>query len=106
MNTYICDCGQEYTPDPKYIDTRVKCNVCIKRTKARNVKRAAVKYLGGQCMHCQFRGHYVAFDFDHKDPSHKSFKISGHAILRWSELQKELDKCNLLCSNCHRIKHM
>jgi hypothetical protein len=69
------------------------------------VKRIAVQYLGGQCNQCHFSGHYVAFDFDHKDPTQKSFKISGNAILRWPELRKELDKCNLMCSNCHRIRH-
>jgi len=103
--TYICDCGREYVPKKKYNDVRVKCSVCIRNTHSWEVKAKAVKYLGGQCVDCHFVGHPVAFDFDHRDPSQKEFKISGKYILRWKELRKELDKCNLMCSNCHRIRH-
>lgn len=92
-------------PKQKYKDDRVKCSSCIKLTKASDVKARAVKYLGGKCVDCGFSGHSVAFDFDHKNPSEKEFKISGNYIFRWAELKKELDKCELRCSNCHRIRH-
>lgn len=101
----ICDCGKAYIPHPKYKDERVKCPSCIKSTKASEVKARCVTYLGGKCVDCGFGGHSVAFDFDHKDPLKKEFKISGHYIFRWTILKKELDKCELRCSNCHRIKH-
>ena len=35
----------------------------------------------------------------------KSFKISGKSIYRWNEIKKELNKCQLRCSNCHRLRH-
>jgi hypothetical protein len=103
--TCICDCGREYVPKPKYKDSRVKCTTCIRHTKSSEVKAKAVKYLGGKCVDCEFTGHPVAFDFDHKDPTQKEFKISGKYIFRWKELKKELDKCDLRCCRCHRIKH-
>lgn len=103
--SYICDCGVEYLPKLKYKDSRVKCSKCISKTRTSDVKAKAVKYLGGKCVDCGFKGHPVAFDFDHKNPSQKEFKISGKYIYRWSELVKELDKCQLRCSNCHRIRH-
>lgn len=107
--TYTCDCGRRYDPSEnpkqKYKDERVKCPLCIKLTKASDVKARAVKYLGGRCVDCGFNGHHVAFDFDHRNPKEKEFKISGNYIFRWSELKKELDKCELRCSNCHRIRH-
>jgi hypothetical protein len=102
---YICDCGKEYVPPKKYKDDRVKCSACLKVTRAADVKAKAVAYLGGKCVGCQFIGPVVAYDFDHVDPTQKEFKISGHYIFRWSELVKELNKTQLLCSNCHRIKH-
>lgn len=102
---FICDCGKEYVPAPKYADIRVKCTACIRNTRAAEVKRKCVEYLGGKCVDCGFHGHPVAFDFDHKDPAQKSFKISGKYIFRWYELVKELKKCVLRCSNCHRIRH-
>lgn len=104
-STFVCDCGKTYAPSQKYKDHRVKCSVCIKHTRSAEVKIKAVKYLGGKCVDCGFSGHPVAFDFDHMNPAEKEFKISGKYIFRWSELQKELKKCQLRCSNCHRIRH-
>lgn len=92
-------------PSKKYHDERVKCSKCVKTTKAAEVKARAVKYLGGVCIDCGFSGHAVAFDFDHRDKNTKEFKISGNYIFRWAELVRELDKCSLRCSNCHRIRH-
>ena len=102
---FTCDCGISYIPNPKYKDDKVKCDACIKSTKSAEVKKRAVKYLGGICKSCELKSeHIVLYDFDHLDRSTKSFKISGKSIYRWEELQKELDKCQLLCSNCHRVK--
>jgi hypothetical protein len=103
--TCVCDCGKLYTPKAKYADTKVKCSDCIRTTSSAVVKARCIDYLGGKCVDCSFKGHPVAFDFDHKDPAQKSFKISGKYIYRWEELRKELDKCALRCSNCHRIRH-
>ncbi len=102
---HICECGAEFSPNPKYNDYRVKCDKCIKKTKSSEVKARAVDYLGGMCLDCEFKGHPIAYDFDHKDPNQKEFKISGKYILLWRYLRKELDKCELRCCRCHRIKH-
>lgn len=102
---YVCDCGREYMPHSKHNDIRVRCEHCLKTLRARDVKKKAVNYLGGKCKDCQQIFHPVIFDFDHKDPSKKSFKLSGKWIFRWKELKKELDKCELRCSNCHRLRH-
>ena len=102
---FTCDCGVAYVPNPKYQDYRVKCDKCIKATKAAEVKKRAVEYLGGKCVDCEKEYPPVVFDFDHIDPTQKSFKISGKAIYRWHEIQKELDKCALRCANCHRLRH-
>lgn len=102
---FTCDCGVVYVPNPKYKDYRVKCDTCIKATKAAEVKKRAVEYLGGKCVDCEKEYPPVVFDFDHIDPTVKSFKISGKAIYRWHEIKKELDKCQLRCANCHRLRH-
>ncbi len=43
------------------------------------------------------------FDFDHRIPSLKTFTISEklHHLSK-SELLAEINKCDLVCSNCHR----
>lgn len=102
----VCDCGKHYTPNTKkYNDSRVKCASCIKRTIAADVKARAIKYLGGACVDCGYSKYLVALDFDHVNQSSKEFKISGNYIFRWTELQKELDKCVIRCAICHRVRH-
>lgn len=70
-----------------------------------NNKEEAVKYKGGVCEHCKLVVHTAAFDFHHTDPAEKD--VDPGILLRGSKekLYKELDKCILLCANCHRIFH-
>ena len=43
------------------------------------------------------------FDFDHRDPSEKLFAISTqYKGVSYASLYKEMDKCDLVCANCHR----
>ncbi|MGA9018167.1 MAG: HNH endonuclease signature motif containing protein [Candidatus Cybelea sp.] len=58
----------------------------------------AIAYLGGKCVQC---GATEALDFDHIDPSTKSFKISNRLNSRWSKVLAELKICQLLCRKCH-----
>lgn len=45
-------------------------------------------------------------DFDHRDPSRKSFNVmSGRAMLMSrSRLMAEIDKCDIVCANCHAAR--
>jgi hypothetical protein len=45
-----------------------------------------------------------ALTFHHRDPSEKDFAISGTSWA-WDRIKKELDKCDLLCMNCHAERH-
>ena len=63
-----------------------------------------IEYKGGKCICCGFNKHYSALDFHHLDPSIKEFNLTRNSI-GWNKLQSELDKCVLLCSNCHRMIH-
>ena len=64
----------------------------------------SVNYLGGKCMKCcENRMH--AMIFHHRDPSKKEFSGLAFRKKRWADLKRELDKCDLLCQNCHRELH-
>lgn len=69
-------------------------------------KIRAVEYLGGRCMRCGFQGHPITFDFDHRVPADKQFDWNKLRLRAWDAVKAELDKCDLLCSNCHRLRHM
>lgn len=93
------DKNKEQTKQNKkeYLRTAVKSYV-------RRLKEQAVSYKGGKCQVCGYNRYNGALDFHHIDDLNKSFSISGRSI-SFERLQPELDKCILVCSNCHREIH-
>jgi len=76
----------------------------IKRVHDRRKLIDNIKLSSG-CLHCGYNSHAVALDFDHLNPSEKSFNISKHFITTpIKKLMKEINKCQVLCANCHRVK--
>ena len=69
------------------------------------MKQRAVKYKGGKCQICGYDKCENALVFHHLDPKQKDFAIGQKYNLGWSQLKKELDKCILLCANCHAEEH-
>lgn len=59
----------------------------------------ALELLGGKCAHC---GSTQNLEIDHKNKEEKSFAVSRPA--NDEVFKKELEKCQLLCSVCHRRK--
>ena len=74
----------------------------------RKVKKFLIEYKGGKCEKCGYDKCQGALQFHHLDPSQKEFNLShknfgqGTSI---EELKKEVDKCILLCANCHFEEH-
>lgn len=67
-------------------------------------KIKAVNYLGGECIKCKEKNMFK-LTFHHKNPAEKEFKYSEKKNIRWSILKSELDKCDVMCQNCHRELH-
>ena len=59
-----------------------------------------VKYKGGKCERCGYDKTYEALQFHHINPSEKDFTISGKSY-SLERLKKEVDKCIMVCANCH-----
>jgi hypothetical protein len=57
-----------------------------------------IEKLGGKCVEC---GCTETLQFDHIDPSTKSFNISAGYLKPKEVLEEELSKCQLLCNKCH-----
>lgn len=69
----------------------------------RNRKEKLVALFGGKCFDCGLTYPPYVFDFDHKDPSQKTFPIGNNGdIVSWMNTLREADKCDLVCANCHR----
>lgn len=65
------------------------------------VRERLVSMLGGQCVKC---GSTENLQFDHVDPSTKSFNVSEGWARKWFLVVEEINKCQLLCFSCHRKK--
>lgn len=71
--------------------------------RRRKLKEKAIAYKGGKCMLCQYDRCNAALEFHHKDRRTKAFGLSRNGIIRsWDSIREELDKCILVCANCHR----
>lgn len=75
------------------------------RLDKRKRKDLAIEYLGGKCSQCLQIVHPSAYEFHHTDPSTKDRDPSKMLQLSWKRLSLELDKCVLVCANCHRFLH-
>ena len=87
--------------NPEFIAQRR--TIAAAKSTANKVK--AVLYKGGKCQQCGYDGCYAAFDFHHRDPNEKEFLWSKCRGRAWETIKIELDKCDLLCANCHRERH-
>jgi hypothetical protein len=62
-------------------------------------------YGGRMCTDCKVCSDYPIYDLHHRIPEEKDFSIGRAIMYKWEKIEKELAKCDLLCSNCHRIRH-
>jgi hypothetical protein len=77
------------------------CNACWVNRRRYKIKLQAIEYKGGKCGQCGYNKCPSALTFHHRDPKEKKFNISGSHARAWNKIQLELDKCDLLCRNCH-----
>jgi DNA-directed RNA polymerase subunit RPC12/RpoP len=84
---------------------RNRCNACNTKIRRFRNKQRAIELLGGKCQRCGYNKHQSALEFHHKDPKEKDFAIGMVGNKSWESIVNEIKKCELLCSNCHRIEH-
>ena len=74
------------------------------KSSRRKLKIRGIDYLGGKCVTCGYNKCSRALHFHHVDPLEKDFNVASK-IRAWDKIKNELDKCILLCSNCHAELH-
>lgn len=98
--TNYTDNREKLTNDEK--KRRNKIRVTDRRQK---LKRIAIEYKGGKCEKCGYDKDFPwVYDFHHIDGQTKDFGI-GHYSGGLTKMLNELDKCIMLCANCHREVH-
>lgn len=104
-----CDKTLEDTKDNFYESSQKSyCKTCLddythQRQKAIKIKM--VNYKGGSCCLCGYNAYLGALEFHHIDPKKKDFNLSKFKNRAFETVKEEVDKCILVCSNCHREIH-
>lgn len=106
----------------RYQDFCRECNKIASREwyrKAENKQRIIKKVTGYKkenriqfniykstlsCVQCG-ESHPSCLDFHHRDPTQKDFMLSDIRSRSLKSIQKEINKCDVLCANCHRKLH-
>ncbi|MCL5016505.1 MAG: HNH endonuclease [Patescibacteria group bacterium] len=84
----------------KYADRREELIRAVAKRR-RKIKALAIEYKGGRCQICGYNKYPGALDLHHLHD--KKFGIGDKGYTRsWEKVKAELDKCILVCANCHR----
>lgn len=110
-------CNKNKNADKDFYTKKNKstCKLCIhqqnaefKRLRRIKNKIKAIEYKGATCNDCKKTYpelDYPVWDFHHKNPFEKEFHWKAMKDFPWEKIATELDKCILLCANCHRMRH-
>ena len=64
-----------------------------------------INEFGGKCQECGYNKNIAALEFHHIDPNEKEFHLGNAKTTNLDKLLLEMDKCILVCANCHRELH-
>lgn len=80
------------------------CKKHYKNERVSAIKDACISVFGGKCSKCEGKYHRSVFDFHHlKEKDHSIADLISNKSP--DKIANELEKCILLCANCHRLEH-
>lgn len=97
---YCFECSPSYTTRPDGKDQK-ETMVGLRQA----MKKAGVRIKGGKCEICGYNKNIAALCFHHLDPTKKESQLSSGNTQSWEKYKNELEKCQLLCNNCHAEVH-
>ena len=101
-NSWCKDCYKTYD-DRLWNRDKSKKKLRAKERHHRLRKTLFETLLNSKCEICGETDPFV-LEFDHIDPAQKKAAVSVLVGRRhsWESVQKEINKCRVLCANCHR----
>ena len=81
------------------------CYSCKNKKIRLERKIKAYEILGNKCKVCEYNKCANALDIHHREEYGKTLTFADSWGLSWKKLEKELEKCILLCCRCHREFH-
>jgi hypothetical protein len=90
--------GVGVLPDP---DLRLTNAQNVRRIQGHRESLARIKIRRG-CADCGYNDLAEALDFDHRPGEIKLFDLSQAGGRSWTRVWAEIQKCDVVCANCHR----
>lgn len=82
---------------------KISCTSKCQKDKRTRLRERVLEYKGSKCEICGYDKCKQALEFHHLVKEDKLFSISSNcATYSWEKVREEVDKCILLCANCHR----
>jgi hypothetical protein len=109
-SSYCMDCRNKQVREWYAESNKTKHLESVKKRNKKYIKELSdfiSKTKNKPCVDCNEIYPPYVMDFHHLDPSKKDFIISFLVSRKYSikRIKQEIDKCIVLCSNCHRIRH-
>ena len=117
-NCVVCDtqvsgqknkyCSNKCKQKAHYDRVKDQTNTYHSQTlRALSRKIELINLKGGECSRCGYKNNLAALHFHHLDPNIKEIKLDLRRLgnNKMEILLKEVDKCVLLCANCHAEEH-
>jgi hypothetical protein len=95
--------GQRKRYKQKYPE-KVKAYAKARGQKNKNFLKEFKK--GKSCEQCGYNTDSRILVFHHKNRENKKFELNTYGVRSLETIKKEIDKCILLCPNCHHILHL
>lgn len=100
--------GIEYLNSENFKNSQFKYNRTTRRIRDKKYRELTsrkirkIKIENG-CKICGFNAHHTALQFHHRNPDSKKFRIGDCRNYSWNKILIEIEKCDILCGNCHAI---
>lgn len=82
----------------------LKSHALYKRKRTAEFAKYLIKIKNNPCVDCKKTWPHPAMEFDHLPGTIKKFKIGQGGTRSKLAVETELSKCELVCSNCHRLR--
>ncbi len=97
---YCRECGKELTRDHYQ---RNKRQYIARSIRAKERRREYLRQAKSRpCVDCDVQYPYYVMDFDHREGEEKLFELNRVNRLTMRAIKQEIEKCDVVCSNCHR----
>ena len=94
-----------YNPTLRY---KPRCRACNQKYQEAIYYDKLIRAIHPKPLRCERCGYdtcHNALEFHHVDPNDKERAISMMTNYSYSKIKSEVDKCIILCANCHREVH-